>query len=240
MRIIAVLAALAFAALAPAPVAQAQQATTVQAAPSPARLAAARELLSAVLIDTGAMSSGVNEAFTALAPQIRTDWSSRPFYAGLTPARKTALSSYFDRLGPIAVELLRGATPGVLDTITPDMATLFNEAEAREITAFFRTPEGRGMFMRGVSRGVAERANPGTPAQPVTMSEADQRASDAFNATPGGQAMMAKSAEFNALLVKAVQQGFIAITPALRSRMSKDVCGILVEQCPADIRAMGQ
>lgn len=237
MRLLALIAALALATLAPAP-AVAQQATA-QAAPSPARIAAGRDLLSAALVDSGVFTNGINETFAALAPRILADWQSKPLYAELTPAKKEALSAYFNRLGPIAGELLRPQTPGLLDASAPEMAALFTEQEARDIATFLRSPEGRAIFTRGVSRGVAERAG-GAAQAPAAMSDAETRASQAFDATAGGRAMAIKTTEFSALLVKTVQQGFVAITPAFRTRMSKDVCGILGPQCPADLRAAAQ
>lgn len=237
MRILALFAALALTALSPAP-ALAQQAAT-QAAPSPARVAAGRDLLSAALVESGVFNNGVNETFTALAPRVRADWETKPFYAGLPSAKKDALMAYFSRLGPIASELLRPVTPGLLDAAAPEMAALFNEQEAGDIAAFLRSPEGRAIFTRGVSRGVAEQAS-GVAQAPGAMSPAETRASSAFDQTAGGRAMTARTTEFSALLVKTVQQGFVAITPAFRARMAKDVCGILGEDCPAELRAVAQ
>lgn len=237
MRSLALIAALALTTLAPAP-AFAQQVAT-QAAPSPTRLAAGRDLLSAALVESGVFNNGINETFTALAPRVRADWETKPFYAGLPSAKKEALIAYFGRLGPIASELLRPVTPGLLDASAPEMATLFTEEESRDIATFLRSPEGRAIFTRGVSRGVAEQAT-GAAQAPAAMSEAETRASTAFGETAGGRAMTAKTAEFSALLVRTVQLGFVAITPAFRTRMAKDVCGILGDQCPSDLRAAAQ
>lgn len=237
MRILALIAALAMSSLTPAP-AVAQQAAT-QAAPSPQRIAAGRDLLSAALVESGVFTNGIKETFTALAPRVRADWETKPFYAGLPAAKKDALVAYFARLGPIAAELLRPQTPGLLDASAPEMAALFTEQEARDIAAFLRSPEGRAIFTRGVSRGVAEQAT-GAAQAPAEMSEAEARAAVAFDGTAGGRAMTARTTEFSALLVKTVQQGFVAITPAFRTQMARDVCGILENQCPAELRAAAQ
>src|SRR5262249_56536134 len=116
-------------------------------APSPARIAAARDMLQAAIIDTGALNSATIQSFTLLAPQMRTKAQSAPYYAGLTAAHQQAVSGYFDTVGPIASDMVAQTAPAALDAQAPTLAAVFTEAEAHDIATFLRTTEGRSIFL---------------------------------------------------------------------------------------------
>lgn len=232
MRLFLVLVA-ACAAFAGAPV-SAQQATPPTASTaSPAHVAAAREALTAMLVESGALTTGARVAVTHYAPQLRQQLETAPFFAGLTPERQQAALAYLDRFPNVAAEEVERASPSVLDTYSLRTAAIFSEAELNDIAAMLRTPAGRSLFVSGVASGASGEATPPEP----TAEELAQL--EAFNQTAGGRAWVARETEFSALLREMGGASMQAGMPMAMARFARDVCGLIGDQCPPELQQAG-
>jgi hypothetical protein len=191
-------------------------------------IAAAQDTLRAILIDTGSLAAGSLQAFTILAPQFRAQVAATPMFAGLTPARQRALTTYIEAIGPIGQEeTLRGASV-VIERFAPSLAALFSESELTGIAAYLRTPEGGAYFLRSVQDGVQAEA---TGQQVNTQASAEETAAlAAFEATPAGIAFNARSNEMAALMNEVGRASTGA--PHIGVRFRRDMCALLEEQCP--------
>lgn len=199
-----------------------------------AHLDSARTALNVMLVESGALSVGTTEAFSTLTPDLRNSFVNAPFFAGLSPARQQAVRAYFDRLpGLAADEVMRGA-PALVERYTPRTAALFSASELNDIAAFMTTEDGRSIFIDGVRAGVAAR---GQAAAAPTFSETQLRALAQFSQTTGGRAWSERSAQFNALLGEAGREAVTSVAPQIRGRMFNDLCALMEQQCPNELRA---
>lgn len=195
---------------------------------SASHIAAARDTLSAMLIESGAISAGSLQAYTVLAPQFRTQITSSPLYAQLTPQRQQAITAYIDGIGPIGQEeAVRGA-PDLITRFAPRMALLFSEAELGDISTYMRSPEGSALFRRSVIDGVNAEANRTAPS--TAPSPAETEALERFSQTAGGIAFQARTAELGVLMTEVGQAATGA--PHIAARLRRDMCAIVGEQCP--------
>lgn len=189
---------------------------------------AARDTLSAMLVESGAISAGSYQAYSVLAPQFRAQITSSPLYATLTPQRQQAIAAYIDGIGPIGQEeAVRGA-PELISRFAPRMALLFSEAELGDISAYMRSPEGSSLFRRSVIDGVNAEA---TNTAANTAPSADETAAlERFSQTPGGVAFNARNNELSALMSEIGQAATGA--PHIAARLRSDMCALIGEQCP--------
>jgi hypothetical protein len=207
-----------------------------QDTPTPQHVAVARDTLQALFLDSGVASDASARAFTLLGPQIRQSIYAAPFFQTLTPERQQRLHTYTYNLGAVgSEEAVRGA-PAVLDAFAPRFAALFNEAELTDIAAFMRSPEGHSASYRSVMLGV-DRAMGGLPSQsPPTPEQQDteRAALERFAGTAGGAAFNARTTEVNAMLGQIGRE--ITGAPHILSRLKRDMCAILEEQCPPGLQ----
>lgn len=232
MRLLLALVA-ACATLASAPVSAQQTTPPAASAASPAHVAAAREALTAMLVESGALTTGATVAVTQFAPQLRQQLEAAPFFASLTPARQQAALAYLDRFPGVAAEEVMRASPAVLDTYAVRTTAIFTQTELGDIAAMLRTPAGRSLFVSGVASGASGQAGPPEP----TAEEMAQL--EAFNQTAGGRAWIAREAEFSALLREMGGASMQAGMPMAMARFARDICGLIGDQCPPELQQAG-
>lgn len=215
--------------------AQAQQSTTTPtAAATPAQVSAARELLTAYLIESGSVEASVQTAFTRMGPQLRANIEAESFFQSATPAHKQAAYAFLDGLPAEFAREMQARLPAVVDAAAPRIAALFQPEHARAIAAHSRTPVGHKFFLRDVVQGASETA--GT-AQPAIVFTADEQATqDAFLATPAGQSLTANNDALATIMAESLRDGFAALAPILRTRIITGVCTALENECPQHLR----
>ncbi|MEQ1618407.1 MAG: hypothetical protein ABL883_08700 [Terricaulis sp.] len=192
-------------------------------------ISAARETLSALLLDSGFLSAISLEAFHRGTPFLRSRISDWPFYGSLSPEKRRALAAYVDGFPPMGqAEAIRGASE-LIDRFAPQVAALFSESELHDISAYVHTPEARGFMLRAGLDGVH-----GEPSGSNEASETEVAAWIRFSQTPGGAAMIERLPQFGAMMsdIGAASTG----SPRVSARMQHDFCAILAEQCPAPWR----
>lgn len=196
---------------------------------APSHVAAARDTLSAMMIDSDALSQASLEAFRLLTPQFRGQIQASPLYAAMDAQRQQAMTDYINGFAQIAqVETMNGA-PELLDRFAPRMAALFNERELIDIAAFMRTPSGRSFFLRSVLDGVRAEAPGGTPTT-TQPTEAEAAEFARFGQTAGGIAMNQRDAQLSPLMREFGEAATGA--PHISQRLQRDLCAIAGDQCP--------
>lgn len=234
MRTLILAAALALSA--PAAIAQ-ETAQPAAVAPSEPHLAAARDLITAMLVDTGAIDIALDQSIQLLLPQLRTQITSGALYQSLSQARRDALMAFTENdLGRIMREEAAAAMPAALDAATTRFAGLFSEQELRDAAAFMRQPAARATFLHGVTQGVYQSSGQTPPPAPA-LSADDLAAAAAFSATPSGRALDARASEVSAVLVETLGAAFNDARPRLQQRLLAGMCDALGDECPPALRA---
>lgn len=93
------------------------------------------------------------------------------------------------------------------------------------------------MFVRGVVQGVNEGAGVSPGALQPTPAELE--AAGRFGQTAGGRAWTSNAETFNVLLNELGEQAVMNALPRVRARIAHDLCVILEDECPADMRVAG-
>lgn len=192
-------------------------------------VAAAREALSAMMVDNGSASMATLESFRLIVPMFRQQITASPFYVSLTPQRQAAIDTYMsERMPDIAHgEAMRGV-PELLTRFAPRMAALFSEAELADVIAYMRSPESASFIRREMLRGVNAALGNDSEATPPTAEEA--AAYDRFLQTPGGAAFAARLHQLQPVLR---EFGYATTSaPPIAARLRRDMCAIAEDQCP--------
>jgi hypothetical protein len=195
-------------------------------------LAAARDMLTGMLVDSGALQYAVSQAFGGMHDQMQQQIESSDMFRNLTAAHQQSVRSYFDSLPDVMNQEMSGVVPQILDQASPRVAAMFTETQMHDVAAFVRTSAGRNAILRGVAHGATNNANAGPP-----PSDTDAAAEAAFDATPSGQAFNAHGAEFNQQVGDIMNASFSALVPHLQQRMARDLCDRMESECPPNIRA---
>lgn len=232
MRFIILAAAMLATALS-GPVALAQQTQAPATARSAEAVEAAHAVMRLLLIDSGAIPIAVEQAFSSQLPEMRRSIMAAPFFSSLHATRQQALTAYLETLPSVVNEELQAVLPAVVETAAQEMLTLFSDREIVDISSFMRSDAARETIVRSVLGGV--NAHFGGPQEPELTAE-ESAAFAAFEATPSGMAFAAKSAAFNAAMERTISTGFMSVVPALQSRMLRDMCDIMGDQCPAHMQ----
>lgn len=218
--------------------AAAQQQTpppSAQTTIAPSHLSAAREMLQAMLIDSDILEDMSLEAFRLVTPQINSQLTNSPFYASLTPAHQRALLAYLEGFPTIGQEESMAGSSDLLDRFAPQMASHFTENELNDITAFIRTPEGHSVFYRSVLEGVRSAARGESAATEPEQTDAETAALLRFSLTPGGAAFNARANTISPMMREIGQAS--TGSPRVVARLQRDVCAVLEDQCPAQLRS---
>lgn len=227
------LLAVALVCTAPTHNAQAQQGP----APSAVELAAARDAVQLLLIDSGAVPFAIQQAFATHGQTIRQQLTSAPFYLALSQPRKDAVLAALDQFPNILRIELDAALPVVLETAALEFAAPFTEAEMVAIQTYMRSDVAENGIKRSVLNGVQDGVQPGS-APPLVMTPEEQAAEAAFMATPAGVAFAQHQSVVNSSLGNAIQNGFASVTPGVQRRFTRLLCDAMAEECPAQMRGI--
>jgi len=228
--------ALALFAMAPAPAWP--QATA--SAPTQATVAAARDLLQLVLVDSEIMPIALNEASREVVPMLSAQMRSAPFFASLSPERRNAVLDYLENRYPHVVgEMIDARMPFMLDRSAERIAPLFSEHEMIEIAAFLRTEPVRSAVFRALRSGVVDGASgkgDGGDADDVTYTAEEEAAFDRFSRTPAGRAFERNLDPMMDAMTESIMSDFSSLLPELQLRVAQDVCSVLADECPREFR----
>jgi hypothetical protein len=211
--------------------AAAQEPPPPPAASTPASVAAARDMLSAMLVESGLLEHTITLAFQSLRPQMRSDIEGAPFYRSLRQAHKDALNTYLETLPDLIQTELQRVAPVTLDTAAPPIAALLTEQEMHDIAAFARDPEGKDILLAVITMIAQNRAADDAP-----LTAAQTQLLARFKDTAGGRAMAAHGDAIGAVLERSLLDSFRPLEPQLRARVSQDLCRLLEDECPAEMR----
>jgi hypothetical protein len=105
-----------------------------------------------------------------------------------------------------------------------------------EIVGFLGQPQVRAAYLRAVAAGAQSAAGGGTQVSPE-MNPEETAAFEAFALTPGERALDAQSRQMMVLLQQALASGSARMMPRIQSRVMRDMCAALGDECPPHIRA---
>lgn len=204
-------------------------------APSAAAVAASREMLQFIFVESGAIDLALNRAFEAQMPQIRSEFAASAGYRQMSPAERQRIDTFLDTLPQIAREEFMGAMPRILDETAAESATLFTEAEIVEIATFMRTSEVRTVLGQYVLQGV-ERSIPGVTPRAITITAAQQDALDAFERTQGGQAFVRNMSPWTEVVERHLSSLEGELSNSMERRTLEGFCDAMGRDCPREIR----
>ena len=193
-------------------------------------LAAASETLHTMMIDSDLLSEISIEASREVRPILQSQITSWPFYNSLSSEKRQAIAAYIDNFPPIAQEETMRGAPEVLESFVPRFAALFSETQLHDINAYMRLPEAQSFSLRAALGGVQS-----GPAASVEPTARELGAWNYFARTPGGVALVEQMDPFSTMM-RGI--GYAATSnPRVSSRLRRDFCAILTNQCPAQWRA---
>ncbi len=221
----------AFAQDAPAPASVPAPAAATPA-PAPAGLApehaGARDVLTALFIDSRIMDVAIDQVATTMLPQMRTQMQSSPMMAEISPAARDRLNAYFDSMPTMMREEIYTALQEVIVNSAPGVTALFSEREMADISEFFRQPEMRALMARIVL----------DPNATNSFTSEELRAATRFSRTRGGRAFEQKGQQ----LSQVIQTGLTSVETSLRGRLGlramRGFCDALADECPPEIRVL--
>jgi len=126
-------------------VAHAQAAPVPVAAPDPARLAAARELVD-VLMPPESRVQMIEGMIAPMIANLQQGMAQNPMFSSVmaeNPEMKARFAAFVDGQQMRTLALMRDRLPSMVDAIARAYARRFDVAQSREIKAFFATPTGR-------------------------------------------------------------------------------------------------
>jgi hypothetical protein len=214
MRFVCALAAAIFLSATP-PAASAQD-----SAPSDTALAAARDMTSALIVESGLLDAALDTAFADLMPRLRAE------YAGLTtitPAHRDAALAFIETLPALVRTELQGAIGQAIEAAAPELAAIYSEETMIAAAAFFRREEMRALLVRGVQTD-------------WKLTEQDHRLLEEFEGSAQARGLLANAAAFGDVLERAFRRTTGALLPSLMLRVYQGLCSALEEECPASIR----
>lgn len=229
----ALFVALCFCLAIPAAEAQSDKPPATQGeAPSAATVAAARDFMSLLMVESGAIDRSLERAASELMPVLTSQFETAPFFAQLPAARRDALRTYMrERYPALLGEMVAENTPRMLDNAAAQLASLFSEQEMTDIAAFVRTEPARGAMVRLVLSGVEGKGD-------ATLSPEEEAAFVAFALSPSGRAFEQRLGPALELLGPTIESGFTDLVPALQVRVAADICALLENDCPPALRAI--
>lgn len=228
------IAAPAYAQKTPTPPAPTIQVAPVQPNPTAASIAASREVLQFMFVDSGALDLAINRAFEQQLPNLRAEFAG-PAFNRLSQSKRAAVNAFIDSLPAVALGEFQRVMPRLLDEAAADSATLFTETEIVDISEFFRASPARDVMVSYILRGVEE-STPGVTPREVTMTSEQQTAIATFEATPSGQAFGRNSEAWLAVVQRHFNEVEALIGPAMEQRTIDGLCDALGSDCPPALR----
>ena len=155
------------------PAAHAQASPVAAAAPDPARLAAARELID-VLMPPESRARMIEGMIAPMLGNLQQGMAQSPMFSSAMaqdPQMQTQFAAFMDRQQSRTLTLMRDGLPGMFDAMARAYARRFNVAQCRDIKAFFATPSGR-LYMQ---QSLTIMADPDVAAWQRSMMESSMR-----------------------------------------------------------------
>jgi hypothetical protein len=185
---------------------------------------AARDLLHALMFDTGLFDRAANEWREATIPQMRARVTDSELRSSLSPAGQARLDQYITGLPAFFEQEVRAGAYALIDVTVDRAQHLFSADEWRGISAFIRTPEGRAVMTK-LDAGDRE-----------AITSEEMEATRRFYASPSGQAYARRGTELNRILYETMEEQLPLITAPILDQSFRQLCEALAEECPTYLR----
>ena len=133
--------------------AQAQAPAAAVAAPDPARLAAARELID-VLMPPESRAQMIEAMIAPMLGNLQQGMAQSPMFSSAMadhPEMQTRFATFLEREQVRTMTLMRDGLPGMVEAMARAYARRFDVAQCRDIKAFFATPSGRAYMQQSLT-----------------------------------------------------------------------------------------
>jgi len=133
--------------------AQAQATPGAVAAPDPARLAAARELID-VLMPPASRAQMIEAMIAPMLGNLQQGMAQSPMFSSAMadhPEMQTRFATFLARQQARTMTLMRDGLPGMVEAMARAYARRFDVAQCRDIKAFFATPSGRAYMQQSLT-----------------------------------------------------------------------------------------
>ena len=133
--------------------AHAQAPAAAVAAPDPARLAAARELID-VLMPPESRARMIEGMIAPMLGNLQQGIAQSPMFSSAMaqdPQMQTQFAAFMDRQQTRTMTLMRDGLPSMVDAMARAYARRFDVAQCRDIKAFFATPSGRAYMQQSLT-----------------------------------------------------------------------------------------
>ena len=133
--------------------AHAQGSAVAVAAPDPARLAAARELID-VLMPPESRAWMIEGMIAPMLGNLQQGMAQSPMFSSAMaqdPQMQTQFAAFMDRQQTRTMTLMRDGLPSMVDAMARAYARRFDVAQCRDIKAFFATPSGRAYMQQSLT-----------------------------------------------------------------------------------------
>ena len=133
--------------------AHAQAPAAAVAAPDPARLAAARELID-VLMPPESRAQMIEAMIAPMLGNLQQGMAQSPMFSRAMaehPEMQTRFATFLERQQVRTMTLMRDALPSMVDAMARAYARRFDVAQCRDIKAFFATPSGRAYMQQSLT-----------------------------------------------------------------------------------------
>lgn len=210
--------------VAPLPQASAQETPTEEAAPTPT-LAAARDLVRALLIDSGLMRMAIDTVWAQYAPQVREQALQMP---DVSDRGRRAVIAFLETAPTIVQEEVDRLSPQIIASAAPEIADVFTDQELNDIAQFMRDERTRTLFARIITNNMGG------------LTVDDLRYVRDFSSSPAGLALSRKGDQLSAAIERALDGASAQLTESLTQRIFDGVCAALADECPTALRTMAE
>ncbi len=224
-------------AFAPMTTAYAQEApATPASAPSREHIAAAGDLLQALLFESGVVAAASDSMATQRMPALRASVLNSPLFNSVTPAHQARWLAHLDTMPELMNTLITDVFGDVAERAAPRVTARLTADELAQIAVFMRTPEMRSMLLGMVERRVGgESANAHQPFG--DWRRGADGAVNAFALTPAGQAFEREELMLAQIFAEETNTVMSGITPRVQSLIYSGLCEALEDECPPQIRS---
>ena len=132
---------------------RAQAPAAAVAAPDPARLAAARELID-VLMPPESRAQMIEAMIAPMLGNLQQGMAQSPMFSSAMaehPEMQTRFATFLERQQVRTMTLMRDGLPSMVDAMARAYARRFDVAQCRDIKAFFATPSGRAYMQQSLT-----------------------------------------------------------------------------------------
>lgn len=191
--------------------------------PSASEAAAARDMMTAFVLESGALDAALEHAIAQELPNLRALANDPALARELGPEAQARVRAYLESLPGIVRDEIQLAIPRAVDMCVPALAEMFTEEEMLGIAEFFRD-EQTGDLLRRMVRN------------PSDISQRDMRLMERFVGTEPGRAFVMHGDAMFDLLGRAFQEVTPQILAGLERRVLGGMCDAFGDQCPQDLR----